>query len=288
MAELKYQEGIRLLRQPVMPLVSMVQFIFMTGPFATVAEVIDEFPEPLETDQATYSNPQALLREYIDILAQYEQLKDGSMTETGIVDEQDNPVDPFAAMEALIGQQILTRELEHINSVLCAPCGCRLCCIGPDKNMAQEFFEIPLQEPELDLFAVPKHESQESLCRTPYDENELILEGRPFYDQDMAGLFHWQSGWSLILPKESQCPNLEASSGRCTVYGDRPVVCRRPQIFPYLLEHVDTGGTNETCYRIRQALLAVVDCPYVRELQEIIAEYASACGLQLILKENKG
>jgi len=36
-----FQAGIALLGQPVLPLVSMVQFLYLTGPFATVAEVID-------------------------------------------------------------------------------------------------------------------------------------------------------------------------------------------------------------------------------------------------------
>ncbi len=40
-------------------------------------------------------------------------------------------------------------------------------------------------------------------------------------------------------------------------------------------------------YRLRQTLLAVVDCPYVRELQDDIARYAAAGELHLAWKENK-
>ena len=39
--------------------------------------------------------------------------------------------------------------------------------------------------------------------------------------------------------------------------------------------------------RIRQSLLAVVDCPYVQELQDEIVEYAAASELHLLLKQNK-
>jgi hypothetical protein len=40
-------------------------------------------------------------------------------------------------------------------------------------------------------------------------------------------------------------------------------------------------------YRIRQALLAIVDCPFVRDVQNDVAEYAAASDLHLVLKENK-
>jgi Fe-S-cluster containining protein len=286
-ADRKYEEGKRLLRQPVMPLVAMVQFLFMTGPFAAVGEVIDEMPEPIETDRTTYTNPRALLKKYGDILVQYEQLKKGSFPSVEVVDEQGNTVDAFGAACSLIQQQILTRELERINSVLCGPCGCALCCVGPDSSMTQEFFEIPLADNELDLFAVTRYESEESLCRDACDDDELFWSGQPFYKIAAPGLFHWRNGWSLILPKDSRCPNLDAGTGACRVYSDRPQVCRRPQIFPYMLEPLASDQENGLSYRLRQALLAIVDCPYVRDLQNDIAEYAAASDLHLVLKKNK-
>jgi len=285
--ERRYAEGISLLRLPVMPLVSMVQFLFMTGPFTTVAGVIDELPEPIETDRTVYENPRALLMEYIDILCRLEQLKTGDFPAIEVVDEQNTPVDALTAATALIHQQILTRELERINSVLCAPCGCSLCCVGPEKNMEQEFFEIPLAGSELDLFALPRYESAESLGRTAYDDDELLCNGKPFYTITGPGLFHWRRGWSLILPKATRCPNLDGATGHCLVYKDRPQVCRRPQIFPYMVEPIDEKKENVQSYRIRQALLAIVDCPFVRDVQNDVAEYAAASDLQLVLKENK-
>ena len=67
------------------------------------------------------------------------------------------------------------------------------------------------------------------------------------------------------------------------MYLIRPQVCRRPQIFSYILENTDQ--TDQ--YRLRGSLLAVTDCPYVQVLQEEIAAYAAACELELVLKGNK-
>lgn len=285
--ENKYKDGVRLLNRPVMPLVSMVQFLFMTGPFVTVAEVIAELPEPIETDRATYEKPRAMLSEYVDILTGYEQLKEGDYQAVEVVDENNTPVDAFTAATSHIQQQVLTRELEKINSVLCAPCGCTLCCVGPDQSMAQEFFEIPLTKNELEFFEVHRYASEESRRHSAYDDDELRLDGQPFYKIEDPGLFQWQKGWSLILPRGSRCPNLDKASGQCQVYRDRPQVCRRPQIFPYMLEAFERDGSEEGSYRIRQSLLAIVDCPYVRDLRDNIAEYAAASDLRLVLRENK-
>ena len=281
-----FTEGIHLLQHPVMPLVAMVQFLFMTGPFAKVTEVIDELPEPIETDRAVYEHPRELLTGYLDILSRYEDMKNGNFEEMIIVDEENNPFDPPTANTVIIQQQVLTKELERINSALCGPCGCTLCCVGPDEHMEQEFFEIPLSPDELDLFTVKRYESDESRTRNAYDDDELVCDGHPFYQRSNPGLFHWKNGWSLILPKVSRCPHLKAND-QCDVYGERPEVCRRPQIFPYMVEPVDNDPENNPCYRIRQSLLAIVDCPYVRQLKDEIAGYAAASELHLVLKENK-
>ena len=282
----KFKEGINLLRQPIMPLVSMVQFLYMTGPFTTVAEVIHELPEPLETDRTTYEHPRSLLSGYLHILAGFEQVKEGKFPVPTIVDEEGNPVDPFTAGVAMIQQQLMTAELEKINSILCGPCGCTLCCVGPKQSMGQEFFEIPLSTGELDLFAVSRCDNEASRRSLPLDEEELLWEDQPFYQVENPALFHWKKGWSLILPKGSICSNLN-DNGQCRVYNDRPKVCRRPQIFPYMVEPLEVAEGEAQIMRIRQSLLAVIDCPYVRELQNEIADYAASSELHLLLKQNK-
>ena len=302
------QDGMALLKQPVLPLVSMVQFLYqLSGPEAKVEDIIAEMTEPIETAYTVYTEPDKLLHRYLDQLQLLE--KQGAMgtdqqpdeLEAEVVDESGQPVDAVTACTALINQRILEAELEEINSRLCAPCNCTLCCVGPEKGMAQEFFEIPLQASETELFALPRHDTPESRSRlaldSATDDGVLQVDGRPFYhgaDADQCGtgtpeLFHWRNGWSMILPRESSCPALE-QNGRCNVYSQRPHVCRRPQIFGYLLEPLEVPGPMEQSgkYMLRNSLLAVTDCPYVQFLQEEIAAYAAACELDCLLKANKG
>lgn len=282
--EVKFAAGLLRLRQPVMPLVSMLQFLYLTGPFATVAEVIGELPEPIETDRTVYDAPRTLLSAYLTILAGLERIKAGNAALCAVVDEAGQPLDPLTAAAALLQQEVLTAELEEINSLLCQSCGCTLCCVGPEADMTQEFFEIPLKPEETGLFPVPGHDSEASRARSSTDEDELTVDGLPFYRLSGPRLVHWQNGWSLILPRQSSCPGLDEASGRCRVYGARPQVCRRPQIFPYVVEPLGDGSETR---RLRQSLLAVTDCPYVRALRDEIAEYAAACGLSLVLSRNK-
>ncbi len=280
------QQGRELLARPVLPLVAMVQFLFLTGPFATVAEVIAELPEPIETGHAAYEQPRRQLGRYLMLLRPLEELKNGVSPSCRVVDEEGADLNEMTAVTSLVQQQVLAAELEEINSLLCAPCGCTLCCIGPDRAMAQEFFEIPLREQETSLFAAPRFESGELARRRAMDEEPALVNGRPFYAMRESGLFRWQNGWSLILPRAARCPNLE-DSGRCQVYPDRPEVCRRPQIFPYVLEPLADEPGGESVLRLRSALLAVVDCPYVQVLRDEIAAYGAACELDVIFRRNK-
>lgn len=281
-----FNPGLKQLQQPVLPLVSMVQFLFMTGPFTKVTEVIDEMPAPIETGYATYEDPQKLLRRHQQALELLEGVKSGAESDFEVVSVQDEPVDTMTAVSAVIMQQILTDELEEINSLLCAPCNCRLCCIGPDLSMEQDFFEIPLRDEEPSFFAIDRLDTTASRAHCSMDEEPLQENNVPFYKRNEPALIHWQNGWSLILPKSTNCPNLEPSQGRCQVYTDRPEVCRRPQIFPYIVEKLDSRR-EKPLYRLRQSLLAIVDCPYVSALKEEIAAYGAACELEVIFKQNK-
>ncbi|MFA5718151.1 MAG: YkgJ family cysteine cluster protein [Desulfobulbaceae bacterium] len=286
-SNIQYADGLRLLRQPVLPLVSMLRFLFLFDPRTSVGEVLDELPEPIETAGALYDRPRELLAGYGGSLARLEAMKQGRYSHVGVVDEENNPLDPLTADFVLLQQEVLTVELERINSLLCGPCGCDLCCTGPDAAMAQEFFEIPLAPGELESFPMTRHDSPASRRRRADDEDELRLGGRPFYRLDEPALVHWQNGWSMILPKGSDCPNLAPGTTRCRIYSGRPEVCRRPQIFPYMVEPFQGSGEPKAAYRLRRSLLAVTDCPYVSGLQDEIAAYAAACELHLVLKRNK-
>jgi Fe-S-cluster containining protein len=276
--------GLALLRQPVLPLVGIVQFLYLTGNFASVEEVIGQMPADIETGYALYGDAASLLAPYADLLQPLVALKAGVPPHDQVVDSEGHPVDPMVATGALVAQHILVRELERINSLLCAPCGCTLCCSGPDADMSQAYFEIPLQPGEIDFFSLERIDSAASQAHRVDDEPPLKVSERDFFDRAEPALIRWQPGWSLILPKASRCPNLEAS-GRCHVYLDRPQVCRRPQIFPYVVEPIEDQG--QPAFRLRQTLLAVVDCPYVQLLQDEIAAYAAACELEMVFRQNK-
>lgn len=279
-----FAEGLQRLRQPVLPLVSIVQFLYLTGEFTSFAEIIDQLPGDIETGYTVYPNPAANLTPYLDLLAPLAALKSGEMAADLVVDMHDQPVDNATAVMALVSQAIVTRELELINSALCAPCRCTLCCVGPDAGMRQVFFEIPLTQDEWRQFPVEQIDTAGSRAKQAGDSLPLEVAGAPFYAGAGPRLVHWQHGWSLILPRDSRCPNLEAS-GRCLVYPSRPQVCRRPQIFPYVVEPVSHQG--RAAFRLRQSLLAVVDCPYVQVLQDDIAAYAAACELEMVFRRNK-
>jgi len=278
----RFSQGLKLLKHPALPLVSMVQFLFLTGDFATVAEVIEQMPEPIETGYAVYNQPRRLLREHLPHLAVLEAVKAGKPPGKRIVDEAGNQLDTMSAISAIISQQVMEQELESINSALCAPCNCTLCCVGPDRRMRQEFFEIPLRNGEQALFSLVRHDTTESRRVSAMDDEPLHLADTPFYVSDEPALFHWKNGWSMILPRETSCPAL-AENNRCQIYEKRPQVCRKPQIFSYVLE----PSRDDDSFCLRSTLLAVTDCPYVQDLQEPLAAYAAACELALVLKRNK-
>lgn len=136
------KQGLELLKQPVLPLVSMVEFFLLTGDFATVAEIVEQLPDPIETAYARYDQPAELLKPYLEQLETLLALQQGAEPSWPVITENGEEVDLTTARTALVDQKILTMELEAINSALCGPCGCTLCCVGPDRDMEQAFFEI--------------------------------------------------------------------------------------------------------------------------------------------------
>lgn len=274
-----------LLSSPALPLLSIVQFIFLTGSFSTVGEVIEEIPSPIETGYTTYEQPKKILLKHNLSLKLLELIKEENEPDFVVINPDGTQLEPMTAITAMVQQLVLEKELETINSHLCSPCGCTLCCTGPSATMEQSFFEIPLQKNEIKFF--PVH-SYDNAARQYFamDEPSLIIDKKPFYKRKKPALFHWQNGWSLIMPANTSCPNLENLTGRCQIYPDRPVVCRRPQIFPYILEPL-AKREGKPVYRLRQTLLAILDCPFVSALKEEIAAYGAACELEVIFKQNK-
>ena len=297
-------EGLDLLKQPVLPLVNMVEFLYLTGPFKKIKEVLSRMTKPVELEGVQFENPQQMLRPYETVLQEFEVIKGEKKLSASlpfIVDEKQNPLAKRGALELWIKQQILSQELEKINSRLCGPCGCVLCCTGPNSEfdtlsgfkgeMRQEFFEIPLGDSEVDIFTLSRIDTEDSRKLTAQSEPSLQLDQIPFYKHETA-LYHWQNGWSLILPQGSICPRLSRDTKRCMVYEKRPEVCRKPQIFPYVLEKTTytakwNDGVLIPVYMARNKVLAVWDCPYVRKYQDEIGGYAEMSGLVPIFKKSK-
>ncbi len=285
----QFQAGLDRLAQPILPLVRLVQLLFLTGPFATVGEVVAELNEPIET-VVRYEEPAQALAPYLDLMAEFHRLKDPTPASYTILDEGLGPLSPLEAIDLWVAQQVVSRELETINSLLCGPCGCALCCTGPSAELRQIFFEIPLTAAETSLFPLPKTDSPESRALTADSEPPLMVDGRAFHDQGLA-LYHWRSGWSMILPRSTACPHLQTSQ-TCAIYPQRPEVCRRPQVFAYIIERAtehDEISVNGAILAFRQQgkILAIWDCPYVKRFQKEIAAYAEICELEPIFKENK-
>lgn len=287
----QFSAGLAALRQPVLPLVRIVLMVYLTGPFATVDEVLTQLTEPIDTGKTVYDNPADLLAPYLPTLKKFERLKDEIPLPWLILDDHNNELNFFEAIDAWVSQTVLDQELETINSLLCGPCGCTLCCTGPDRDMAQLFFEIPIADTEIALFPLPLIDSSETRRQTAHDEPPACIDSQPFYKTDPA-LYYWQTGASLILSKETRCPHLEPNQGYCLIYRERPQVCRKPQIFPYILErqHKLDRTVNAKplpAFIYRQKLLAVWDCPYVMNFKDEIADYAALCGAEVLFKQNK-
>ncbi len=270
------------LRRPLLPLARMVHFFLATGAADSAAGVLAELPSPIETGQACYEEPAALLAPYLPLL---DALTSEQAIAAVVLGEDGRPLDAAATRTALLWQQLLEGELEEINSLLCAPCDCTLCCTGPAPEMAQEYFFIPLQTEEGQLFSLPRLEMPPLAQRTSLEDLPSLL--RDTAQANVPALLSWHGGWLLSLPRGSACPQLLAR--RCQCYPARPRICRRPQIFPYLLEP-QTGEAEDgtTTYRLRHGLRAVSDCPYVAALRDDIANYAAACELTLYYGPNKG
>lgn len=300
----KTKDGKYRLQHPILPLVDMVQFLYLTGSFETIDKVLEEMTETIEIKGSVYENPDHLLTPYLEILQDFEVVKGKrklSYSFPVIVNEKEKPQAKLKSLEHWVKQRVLTKELEEINSVLCEPCGCVLCCTGPDsgfdeaagykRRMQQEFFEIPLLNEEIDLFELQRVDSDESRNLTAQSDTALDIDGTPFYKYDMT-LYHWQNGWSLILPRGSVCPQLVTETKRCRVYAKRPAVCRRPQIFPYIVEELPekarrSDGTLIPVYMAREKILAVWDCPYVRQYYDEIVAYAERSRVEPVFRKSK-
>ncbi len=270
-----------MLEKPAWPLVHLAFYLYLAGDYDGFRKMAPDLPVPMEVGETLYEEPDLVLLSHMEALQSLETLKGDRPCQVSTIHHPDgSQVKGTEAVVAWTKHQVLERELEVINSLLCSAQGCDLCCTGPDPGDEKEYFEIPLEGAEAKMFTqVPLVSSEETQVLSREDKDSLEIEGRPFYSKETA-VYHWRDGFSLILPKEARCPNLD-KNGRCTVYSNRPWVCRRPQIFCYVLDKGRQGLI------MRDSLLAVLDCPYVNKYREEIESYARLCGTELIFRRNK-
>ncbi len=293
----EWKEAIALMRRPAWPVIRLLTIIVIsTGHkdigFKDIKRLISEFPDPLEIDGMEYRYPQRIIEPYCSILinninklnidANAEDADSLLEMSVRVTDGNGEFMPYYEAVMAIMQQEILLRELERINSLLCSPCGCDICCKGPFKEDEHQFFEIPLRQEELSLFDLPVIENNHSIKMSPYDMAPFLIKGVPFYKYpDSPMIVRWEKGYSLMLLKNDRCPHLDTNS-RCAIYDTRPDTCKRPQIFPYVIEET---GDLELVHKAK--LLAITDCPYVKALKPYIHRYASLNGLDLMLRNNK-
>ena len=275
------------LKRPLWPLFELVSGLYLISPYDEVEELVQELPDHLDISGITYDNPSALLGLISGIFDSFALIKKGrdDISLPVIKDEDGEVLTPFDAIISLTKQKVLEYELEGINSALCGPCRCTLCCTGPELSARQEFFEIPLFDEELPFFGLPVVDTLASRSTTAHSAPELEINGMPFYKRP-AAIYHWSDGYSLILPRDTSCPHLDGT-GACDIYLKRPIVCRKPQIFPLVIEKLSGPNSTGKRYIKRDILLAVWDCPYVKRLKAEIIAYAEHCALACMFKENK-
>jgi Fe-S-cluster containining protein len=300
------ESGIQLLKRPVTPLMSFLTSTFFAEDYQDIGQLMNEIPESLTIKGVTYEDAKQVFADYLDILQRQNILKDKTRNpKVGriVVDLDMRLVEPQKSLIYIVKHAVITREIKRINSLLCSQYDCVECCRGPHDDHQDYFFELPLSGSEIYSFNVPTIDSRYSRSTYPYAEPSPCFDGKEFYLHPPA-LYYWKKGWSLILGKETYCPNLNVNKGMCTIYEKRPEVCRLPQIFPLVLDrHYDPEAVaklsgahglkrsdlkdEDNIYVGHNALLGIVDCPYVREFQSEIVDYAVLSGLKPFFKRSK-
>lgn len=280
----EWQAGLQHLKTPLWPLTKLCILLYLTSPYQTWEELLQALPQELSVDNTIYKAPASKLTPLHLNTQWLGLLKNGkNSTELPtVVNERNDILDMFSTVLCLIKQHVMQMELETVNSLFCSSMKCSLCYEGPKSNAIQEFFEIPLQPKELSLFTLKIVETPFQGGFDPYSTDTFQIDGKPFYLLPPA-IYHWRHGYSLILPKGAVCQHLSQNM-RCNIYEKRPDVCKRPQIFAYVMEQ----PPNKPHIAIeRNTLLAVTDCPYVRMLENELERYAVLNEVTLMLKPNK-
>lgn len=279
-----WETGLQHLQQPIWPLTKLCILLYLTSPYSTWKELLDTLPQELAVNEIIYQAPASKLTAITWPTSWLEMLKNGANANglPLILNENHEHLDIFSSILCLIKQQVMEAELETVNSLFCSSMKCALCCEGPKATASQKFFEIPLQFTEVPLFEMQVIDTTLQGAFDAYSFPAFQRDGIPFYSLPSA-IYRWRNGYSLILTTGATCPHLTRNL-RCDIYKKRPVVCKKPQIFAYIMEKLPD---KPHIAMERNILLAVTDCPYVRRLENELERYAVLNEVTLMLKPNK-
>ena len=276
----EWSRALEVLKRPLWPLIKLIQVLYLAGEYRDLKALFNDLPGEIELENGPYDNIQRRLNEYSDLIE--------GMLEPFYLDHDvpkvllgDETLPPHEAYTAQLRQKLIERELEGVNSLLCSPMGCDLCCVGPRDDEKNLFFDIPLKMEEVDTIGITTFDTPLTRSSSPYDEQSLSIEKRPFYELGPV-VITWRTGPSMILPRGERCPKLSRDV-RCTIYPQRPWTCRRPPIFSYVLDRTGADGD----FSLENKLLAIIECPIVQELKREIHLYASLNELDLVITRNR-
>ena len=139
----RYTLGRRMLQTPVRPLLSILEFIYITGGFSSIKEVMDQLPDSIETATAVYDNPAKQIQPFLPELTLFQQART-ERPSVLIVDTNDQILDAQSTASFFLAQSVLEKELESINSLLCGCTNARSVAWAQAKICRMNFLKFPL------------------------------------------------------------------------------------------------------------------------------------------------
>jgi hypothetical protein len=134
-----------------------------------------------------YENAAAYLALHADLMQPLVALKAGEPLLDQVVDSAGTAGGRHDRHRGPGGQRILTRELEQINSLLCGPCNCTLCCVGPEQRWPRPISRFRCNPAKSNTFSVERIDSPISRALRVDDEPSLQVGQPRFFRPSGSG-----------------------------------------------------------------------------------------------------
>ena len=141
-----FATGAAMLANPTLPLVRIVQMPYITGPFKRIARFSMN-----STNRWRWRPAPTLIPKRCSCPI----LKTCNCSSSLNIPGRRSRWTASNRLNFWVAQRILARELENINSLLCGPCDCQLCCLGPSGEMGQVFLRAPCKSKKTTCSAFP-------------------------------------------------------------------------------------------------------------------------------------